>query len=162
MSFVVGFPCVMLASVLPIAAVVVGAKQKKIEATTKPFIRYLSTCVNIEELEKHRPVEEPYILGKVVLVDIPPGPDSDGATTWRDLREALVMEDWQQINHRESLKLLAELRETSHGEVGTIICLRWGREKLARHALRLTTEHMVPGTLKTSHYEPEERECSDL
>lgn len=107
------------------------------KSAIKPFLPHLSEFVNLGELKHDTDVNNPYIVGKVIIVDMYEGDkDSPGAPPRKVntvFFSACGMKWTKQFNCHEFFFLPDDLRATTPEEVGTIIWLSWGSRQVGHY-----------------------------
>jgi hypothetical protein len=131
--------------------------EKKFKSSYKSFHSYLDSYTNVDGFKKEV-VDHGYIVGKVIVMDLSNSRFVDS------LRRKLGIDSWNQINCREFRKLPVGLRASTPEEVGTIVWLIWGRERVGTYmeyrllrgdrvgpsAYRITCEVVVINKAKTA------------
>ena len=106
-----------------LATIFIGDYMRKCEreAMAATFSSHLSEYVSIGGLTEDNE-GQPYVTGKVVLVDIQPDAK---ISVVKQFKKELKKTTWEEINRREFYELSPDLRATTPEEVGTIIWIKW-------------------------------------
>ena len=115
-----------------------GQAFQTLSKTFSPYLNYYA------DSSKCTPVvaANPYIKGKLLVVDCLPGTSND-QKEMPGLLQALGKDAWVELNRNVTESLPEELLAKSKSEVGTIIQLRWSQQQVGSY--RLSNGSIIPG-----------------